>query len=173
RLNGVMKNNIMREFENGNIDLLVTTSVIEVGVDIPNASIMVIEGADRFGLSQLHQLRGRIGRGPEKGWCILVANPKTQEGKERISAMTQTNDGFQIAEIDLKLRGPGEVCGIRQHGITDFRVADLIRDHEILLEARNEAESLLDSDPELKNEPLLLKTVMELIGEALDIAGTA
>ncbi|MCL1875972.1 MAG: ATP-dependent DNA helicase RecG [Synergistaceae bacterium] len=173
RLNGNMKNSIMQEFESGNIDLLVSTSVIEVGVDVPNASIMVIEGADRFGLSQLHQLRGRIGRGAEKGWCILVSNPKTPEGGERIEAMTQTADGFKIAEIDLKLRGPGEVCGIRQHGITDFRVADLIRDRKILLEARAEAEKLLDSDPELKSEPLLLKAVMERIGTALDIAGTA
>ena len=173
KLNGNMKNKIMREFESGNIDLLVSTSVIEVGVDVPNASVMIIEGADRFGLSQLHQLRGRIGRGAKNGWCILVSNPKTQEGKERIAAMTQTNDGFRIAEIDLKLRGPGEVCGIRQHGITDFRVADLIRDHDILLEARNAAEKLLDSDPELKNDPLLLKTVIERIGELLGIAGTA
>jgi ATP-dependent DNA helicase RecG len=173
KLSGNVKNDIMREFERGNIDLLVSTSVIEVGVDVPNASVMVIEGADRFGLSQLHQLRGRIGRGTEKGWCILVSNPKTQEGKERIEAMTQTPDGFKIAEIDLKLRGPGEVCGIRQHGMTDFRVADLIRDHEILLDARNEAEKLLDSDPELKNEPLLLSTIMERLGQALDIAGTA
>jgi len=173
KLNGNMKNKIMREFEKGSIDLLVSTSVVEVGVDVPNASVMVIEGADRFGLSQLHQLRGRIGRGAEKGWCILVSNPKTQEGKERIAAMTETNDGFRIAEIDLNLRGPGEVCGIRQHGVTDFRVADLIRDHKILLEARDEAEKLLDTDPELKNEPLLLKTVMERIGELLDIAGTA
>ncbi|MCL1940690.1 MAG: ATP-dependent DNA helicase RecG [Synergistaceae bacterium] len=173
RLNGNVKNDIMREFESGNIDLLVSTSVIEVGVDVPNASVMVIEGADRFGLSQLHQLRGRIGRGTEKGWCILVSNPKTQEGKERIEAMTQTADGFKIAEIDLKLRGPGEVCGIRQHGMTDFRVADLIRDYEILLDARNEAEKLLDSDPELKNEPLLLSAIMERLGQALDIAGTA
>jgi ATP-dependent DNA helicase RecG len=173
KLNGNMKSKIMREFEEGNIDLLVSTSVIEVGVDIPNASVMVIEGADRFGLSQLHQLRGRIGRGAEKGWCILLSNPKTQEGKERLAAMKQTNDGFKIAEIDLKLRGPGEVCGIRQHGLTDFRVADLIRDQVLLLEARMEAEKLLDLDPELKNEPLLLNAVMERIGKALDIAGTA
>lgn len=173
KLNGDKKNSIMQEFESGNIDLLVSTSVIEVGVDVPNASIMVIEGADRFGLSQLHQLRGRIGRGAEKGWCILVSNPKTPEGRERIQAMTQTSDGFKIAEIDLKLRGPGEVCGIRQHGITDFRVADLIRDQKYLLEARVEAEKLLDSDPELKSEPLLLKAVMERIGKALDIAETA
>jgi len=163
----------MQEFESGNIDLLVSTSVIEVGVDVPNASVMIIEGADRFGLSQLHQLRGRIGRGAEKGWCILISNPKTQEGRERIEAMIQTTDGFKIAEIDLKLRGPGEVCGIRQHGITDFRVADLIRDHKILIEARVEAEKLLSQDPELKNEPLLLKTVIERIGDSLDIAGTA
>jgi ATP-dependent DNA helicase RecG len=173
KLSGNMKSQIMQEFEGGNIDLLVSTSVIEVGVDVPNASIMVIEGADRFGLSQLHQLRGRIGRGTEKGWCILVSNPKTQEGKERIAAMIHTSDGFKIAETDLKLRGPGEVCGIRQHGITDFRVADLIRDQKILLKARVEAGKLLDSDPELKNEPLLLKAVMERVGKALDIAGTA
>ena len=173
KLSGNMKSEIMKEFEYGRIDLLVSTSVIEVGVDVPNASVMVIEGADRFGLSQLHQLRGRIGRGAEKGWCILVSNPKTQEGKERIAAMKQTTDGFKIAEIDLKIRGPGEVCGTRQHGITDFRVADLIRDQKILLEARVEAGKLLDSDPELKNEPLLLKVVMERIGNALNIAGTA
>jgi ATP-dependent DNA helicase RecG len=173
KLNGKLKNEIMQKFENKKIDLLVSTSVIEVGVDVPNASVMVIEGADRFGLSQLHQLRGRIGRGADKGWCILISNPTTPEAKERVAAMTKTRDGFKIAEIDLKIRGPGEICGIRQHGITDFRVADLIRDHKILSDARIEAEKLLDSDPNLKNEPLLLATVMERIGEALDIAGTA
>ena len=173
KLSGNKKSEIMREFEDGKIDLLVSTSVIEVGVDVPNASVMVIEGADRFGLSQLHQLRGRIGRGEEKGWCILVSNPKTPEGKERIAAMKQTTDGFKIAEIDLKIRGPGEICGTRQHGLTDFHVADLIRDRKILLEARTEAEKLLDLDPELKNEPLLRDAVMERIGSALDIAGTA
>ena len=172
KLAGNMKSKIMQEFGDGNIDLLVSTSVIEVGVDVPNASVMVIEGADRFGLSQLHQLRGRIGRGAEKGWCILVANPKTQEGKERIAAMIQTTDGFKIAEMDLKIRGPGELCGIRQHGLTVFRVADFIRDQKILLEARAEAGKLLDSDPELKNEPLLLNAVMERIGNVLDTTGT-
>lgn len=173
KMSGDEKSRVMKTFEIGDIDLLVATSVIEVGLDVPNASVMVIEGADRFGLSQLHQLRGRIGRGDRSGWCILVAKPKTAEGKERLDAMLHTNDGFKIAEIDLKLRGPGEVCGVRQHGVTDFRVANLMRDQKILIEARAEAEKILSGDPQLENEPMLRNAVMSRLGNVLDIAKTA
>lgn len=173
QMSGDEKNDVMRAFERGETVLLVATSVIEVGVDVPNASLMVIDGADRFGLSQLHQLRGRIGRGDKGGVCILIANPKTSEARERIAAMVETNDGFRISEIDLKLRGPGEVCGVRQHGVTDFRVANLLRDREILQRARECAEKIVESDENLANEPVLLEAVLSRLGEVLDIAKTA
>ncbi len=138
-----------------------------------NASLMVIEDAARFGLAQLHQLRGRVGRGREESCCVLLTNPSTPEGKARLEAMLKTSDGFKIAEMDLKLRGPGEVCGVRQHGITDFRVADLVRDRKILELARKEALALLDEDPQLKTMSLLKNTLMHRLGSALGLAGTA
>ena len=167
------KESVMKNFAAGGIDLLVATSVIEVGVDVANASLMVIEDAARFGLAQLHQLRGRVGRGREESCCVLLTNPSTPEGKARLEAMLKTSDGFKIAEMDLKLRGPGEVCGVRQHGITDFRVADLVRDRKILELARKEALALLDEDPQLKTMSLLKNTLMHRLGSALGLAGTA
>jgi ATP-dependent DNA helicase RecG len=127
--------------------MLVATTVIEVGVDVPNATIMVIEHADRFGLAQLHQLRGRIGRGSEKSHCILVA-PKELVGdsRERLETMVRTSDGFEIAEVDLKLRGPGEFFGTRQHGDLGFHIANPLRDRELLELARREAFALVDTD---------------------------
>jgi ATP-dependent DNA helicase RecG len=125
--------------------VLVATTVIEVGVDVPNATMMVIEHADRFGLAQLHQLRGRIGRGSEKSYCILVA-PKelTGDSRERLETMARTSDGFEIAEVDLKLRGPGEFFGTRQHGDLGFHIANPLRDRELLELARREAFALVD-----------------------------
>ena len=142
-LHGQLKNDekedIMARFKAGKLDLLVSTTVIEVGVDVPNATIMVIMDADRFGLSQLHQLRGRVGRGEKKSYAILVANPKTEPGKARMKIMCETTDGFKLAEEDLKMRGSGEIFGVRQSGIPEFAVADLINDYNILEIARQEA----------------------------------
>ena len=168
------KESIMVNFAEGNIDLLVATVVIEVGVDVPNATVMVIEDAGRFGLAQLHQLRGRVGRGDTESICILLEGASTTpEGAERLETMIQTTDGFMIAEADLKQRGPGEVCGVRQHGITDFKVADLARDEKILKLAREEAEKFLEKDPTLITAPFLAKELQRRLGELLNIAGTA
>jgi ATP-dependent DNA helicase RecG len=153
-LHGRMKSDekevIMMEFKEGRIQILVATTVIEVGIDIPNASVMVVEHAERFGLSQLHQLRGRIGRGRYPSKCILLAQYRSSgEAKVRLRAMERTTDGFKIAEEDLSLRGPGEFFGIKQSGLPDFRVAHIIRDTPILIEARKEAFRLIQKDPEL------------------------
>ncbi len=145
RLDADIKDAVMQSFQRHEIDVLVATTVIEVGVDVPNASIMVIEHADRFGLSQLHQLRGRIGRGAAKSHCVLMASAKmTEEGERRIEAMLRTTDGFQIAETDLQIRGPGEFFGTKQAGMPSFRVANLLRDVELLQVARREAAWMLD-----------------------------
>jgi len=143
------KERVMREFKDGSVDLLVSTTVIEVGIDVPNASVMLIEHAERFGLSQLHQLRGRVGRGPWKSYCILLASSSSEDARRRIEAMTATNDGFRIAEVDLELRGPGDFFGTRQSGLPEFRVADLLRDGAMLEEARREAFALVQADPKL------------------------
>jgi len=149
RLGFADKERVMREFKEGVLDILVSTTVIEVGIDVPNASVMLIEHAERFGLSQLHQLRGRVGRGPWKSYCILLAGSTSEEGRRRIEAMTSTNDGFRIAEVDLELRGPGDFFGTRQSGLPEFRVADLLRDGAMLEEARREAFALVQADPKL------------------------
>ena len=122
----------MEDFKQGRIKILVSTTVIEVGVDVPNATVMVIEQAERFGLAQLHQLRGRVGRGAEQSYCILVTERMNDAARERIRTMVDTNDGFQIAEMDLKLRGPGEFFGTRQSGLPSLRIANILRDQEIL-----------------------------------------
>jgi ATP-dependent DNA helicase RecG len=139
----------MRRFREGALHVLVATTVIEVGVDVANAAVMVIEDADRFGLAQLHQLRGRVGRGQHASFCVLIADPKTPDGEERMTVMTQTNDGFRIAEEDLRLRGPGEFFGVRQSGLPSLRIADVLRDVEVLKEARRDAFALLARDPNL------------------------
>jgi ATP-dependent DNA helicase RecG len=153
-LHGRMKSDekeaVMTEVQKGKIQILIATTVIEVGIDIPNASVMVVEHAERFGLSQLHQLRGRIGRGRYPSKCILLAQYRSsEEAKTRLRAMEKTTDGFKIAEEDLALRGPGEFFGIRQSGLPDFRVAHLIRDTPILIEARKEAFRVIQEDPDL------------------------
>lgn len=139
KMKGEEKEAIMLAFKQGEIDLLVSTTVIEVGVNVPNATVMIIMDADRFGLSQLHQLRGRVGRGDKQSYAVLVANPKTESGKRRMKIMTETTNGFVLAEEDLKLRGSGEIFGTRQSGIPEFRVANLIEDYPILEEARKVA----------------------------------
>jgi ATP-dependent DNA helicase RecG len=144
RLKPEEKEEVMRRFITGEVQILVSTTVIEVGVDVPNASVMIVEHAERFGLSQLHQLRGRVGRGAEQSYCLLLASDKqTEVARERLGIMEETNDGFRIAEKDLELRGPGEIMGTRQAGLPEFRVANLVRDLKILEQARAEAEFYL------------------------------
>lgn len=145
------KEDIMRRFSQGDIDVLVATSVIEVGIDVPKASVMVVENAERFGLAQLHQLRGRIGRGNEEGVCILLASLQGEEARRRMMVITATDDGFRIAEEDLRLRGPGEFYGVRQHGVPEFHLADPFADWVLLEEAHREAERILAEDPFLEH----------------------
>ena len=141
----------MESFKNGETQVLVSTTVIEVGIDVPNACVMVIEQAERYGLAQLHQLRGRVGRGPAQSCCILVSGKLGDTAKERIRTMVDSSDGFNIAEIDLKLRGPGEFFGTRQSGVPALRIANIVRDSELLEPARSRAAALIgrrDTDAE-------------------------
>lgn len=158
------KDAVMRAFAAHEIDVLVSTTVIEVGVDVPNAALMLIENAECFGLSQLHQLRGRVGRGRHKSYCVLVSDNKGEENKQRLKVMSSTSDGFAIAEEDLKLRGPGDFFGSRQHGLPSLRVADLSCDLSLLHETQSAAEQLLAADSELNEHPLL-KARVELLFE--------
>ncbi len=169
RLKAEEKDKIMRDFKNKEIDLLVSTSVIEVGIDVENATIMAIEHAERFGLSQLHQLRGRIGRGALASYCFLFGELKSDDAKERIKAMLSTSDGFKLAEIDLRLRGPGDFFGVRQSGLPGFLLADIIYQEEELRQARKAAFNLLEKDPQLKNYPLLKQAVFNKYGEFLQL----
>ena len=152
----------MNRFVKGETNIMVATTVIEVGVNVPNASIMVIESAERFGLSQLHQLRGRVGRGSDKSYCILMTGNKlTKDAKLRMETMTNTNDGFEVAEVDLKLRGAGDLMGTKQSGLLDLKIADLSKDGQILMLARKSAIEILSSDPLLEeNKNLLLRNKM-------------
>ncbi|HOP29638.1 MAG TPA: ATP-dependent DNA helicase RecG [Spirochaetota bacterium] len=153
------KQNIMTRFKDGVVDILVSTTVIEVGIDVPNASIMVIEHAERFGLAQLHQLRGRVGRGSHQSFCILIHKPDlSDDASERIKTMTETDDGFLISEKDLMLRGSGQLVGTRQHGANDFEFTDITKDYDIILSARKEAESIID-----RISPEKIKTGVEII----------
>jgi ATP-dependent DNA helicase RecG len=149
RMKSKEKEAVMNAFSKGDTDILVSTTVIEVGVDVPNAALMVVENADRFGLSQLHQLRGRVGRGQHKSYCILFEGAGGDVSRERLKIMCETNDGFKIAEEDLKLRGPGDFFGSRQHGLPEMRIANLASDMEVLSRAQAAAEELLTNDPEL------------------------
>lgn len=162
------KDEVMHRFRANEIDVLVATTVIEVGIDIPNATVMVIEDADRFGLSQLHQLRGRVGRGAAKSTCVLVAEPTTPEGERRITAMVSSNDGFQLAEVDLEIRGQGTVFGARQAGLNDLKLADILRDRDELTSARREAFALVANDPELRSHPDVAEEVRALLGEEVE-----
>lgn len=161
RLKPEEKEAVMADFVAGRIAVLCATTVVEVGVDVPNASVMVVEDADRFGLAQLHQLRGRVGRGAVQSYCWLIGDPKTEEGRRRLELMASTQDGFIIAEEDLKLRGPGELLGTRQSGLPELRQADLLKDHALMLQARQAAHELLLEDPELQApEHRALRTVV-------------
>jgi ATP-dependent DNA helicase RecG len=161
---------IMQDFRDKNIDILIATTIIEVGVDIQNATVMLIEHAERFGLSQLHQLRGRIGRGSHFSYCILQGNPGTQEGQKRLKAMEATTDGFKIAQEDLLIRGPGEFFGTRQHGMPELRIGNIVTDIDIMESARREALLLLKKDPglQLPENRKLYMSVKRLFGEKLE-----
>jgi ATP-dependent DNA helicase RecG len=158
----------MGAFRAGSLDVLVATTVIEVGVDVPNATVMVVEDADRFGLLQLHQLRGRIGRGRHPSVCFLLADPRTPDGVARLEAMRRSSDGFELAERDLEIRGAGEVFGERQSGWTDLKLGRLPRDEPIVIEARGVAEALLDGDPDLTAHGQLREEVEDLLGDAVE-----
>jgi ATP-dependent DNA helicase RecG len=142
--------------------------VIEVGVDVPNATVMIIEDADRFGIAQLHQLRGRVGRGGGTSWCYLAADPSTPDGQERLDAMVASTDGFALAERDLELRGAGEFFGDRQSGLSDLRIARIPRDEAVAVTARGVAERLVDADPDLAAAGALRDEVEDLLGDAVD-----
>ena len=173
RMGSAEKERIMRDFREKRIRVLVSTVVIEVGIDVPNATVMVIEHAERFGLAQLHQLRGRIGRGAEQSNCLLFAEPGSPEARKRLEVFTRTNDGFIIAEEDLKLRGPGELFGTRQHGLPDLRAADIVRDLPLLVQAREDAFRLVEADAALKAFPVLKGRVQGSFSGGLSRLGLA
>jgi ATP-dependent DNA helicase RecG len=144
------KTEAMEAFRRGDTQVLVATTVVEVGVDVPNATVMIVEDADRFGLAQLHQLRGRVGRGEHPGEVLLFAEARSPEGRERLRVLSSTNDGFALAEEDLRLRGEGQVLGERQHGVPELRIASVLRDAAIVEDAREDARTIVAGDPTLK-----------------------
>lgn len=170
-VHGAMKQDekdfIMNEFEKGHIDVLVSTVVIEVGINVPNAAVMVIENAERFGLAQLHQLRGRVGRGSEQSYCFLICGSDSEIARQRCGIMCDTSDGFEIAEADLQLRGPGEIFGTRQHGLPQMQISDLVRHGDVLEKAKDAAKKIIDSDPQLERADMhqLKKRVQKMFGE--------
>lgn len=166
------KQQIMTAFRKHHTDVLIATTVIEVGIDVPNATVMVIDGADRFGLSQLHQLRGRVGRGAEVSHCLLIADATTESAEQRLRAMTRTTDGFEIAEMDLRLRGPGEFFGVRQHGLPPLKLADITKEIDMLQVAREDALHILEADPRLSQPQHrhLRDELRSRFGQTLDLA---
>jgi ATP-dependent DNA helicase RecG len=172
RMTPAEREQAMLSFRAGSTQVLVSTSVIEVGVDVPNASVMVIDSPERFGLAQLHQLRGRVGRGKFAGFCgVLTAEGASEQARERVAAFAATTDGFELAEMDFQLRGPGDLFGTQQHGLPPLRIADLRRDHAILDEARREAQSLFAADPGLKQpeHARLRRQMLVRYGNALEL----
>jgi len=161
------KDAAMEAFRRGEIQVLVATTVVEVGVDVPNASMIIIEGADRFGLSQLHQLRGRVGRGQQQSYCVLISDAKNEDARQRMQIMQKHTDGFTLAQKDMELRGPGELFGTRQHGMPDLKVADPIADLPILERARAEAIAVIQQDPQLRDPSYgpLREAVRSRLGE--------
>jgi ATP-dependent DNA helicase RecG len=159
------KEAVMAAFRRGDLDVLVSTTVIEVGVDVPNATVMVIEDADRFGIAQLHQLRGRVGRGAAVSYCYLLGAGNTPDGEQRLTAMERTTDGFELAEVDLEIRGEGTILGTRQKGATDLKLASLRRDKDLVLAAREVAFDVVDSDPTLSSHADLADEVALLVDE--------
>lgn len=175
RMPSVKKQRIMADFRKGKINVLVTTIVVEVGMDVPNATIMVIEGADRFGLAQLHQLRGRIGRGEAKSYCFLFAETGSEMAESRLEIMTRSNDGFEISEHDLRLRGPGELFSTRQHGLPDLKIANIIDDYELLTMARKSAFELVNGDHNLAKQEHknIRQALLAKFGDSLGLADVA
>jgi ATP-dependent DNA helicase RecG len=164
------KADVMTRFKEHALDVLVSTTVIEVGIDVPNASVILIEDADRFGLAQLHQLRGRVGRGQHASYCVLLAEPKTLDGQARMEVMTSTNDGFRIAEEDLRLRGPGDFYGTRQSGLPELHIADIVRDMDILAETRRTAFELVEADPTLGlSEHAALRAALQRVAAGFEL----
>jgi ATP-dependent DNA helicase RecG len=166
------KQSTMLSFRDRQTDVLIATTVIEVGIDVPNASVILIDNADRFGLSQLHQLRGRVGRGKDASVCMLISDPPTDTAEQRLKAMIKTTNGFDIAEMDLQLRGPGEFFGTRQHGLPEFKMADVTQELEMLHQAREDALAILTEDPRLMKQEHreLRKALGEQFGETLALA---
>jgi ATP-dependent DNA helicase RecG len=171
RLSSSEKLDALRSFQSGHTQVLVATSVVEVGIDVPNANLMTIEHGERFGLAQLHQLRGRVSRGPFAGYVCVFAAPQNDEAEQRLRAFVELTDGFELAEIDFQLRGPGELLGTRQHGMPMFRVADLRRDTEVLDQARHDARELLVRDPKLESPEFgrLKEFLLARYGAVLDL----
>ena len=165
------KDRIMEEFYHGLIDVLVATVVIEVGINVPNSTVIVVENAERFGLAQLHQLRGRVGRGPHKSYCFLIFEGDSEIARKRGEIMEASSDGFFIAEEDLKLRGPGEIFGTRQHGLPDLNISDLSRHLKIMEHAKKEAKVILEKDPVLESDENkgLKRKITKLFGENLTL----
>ena len=166
------KEAVMASFAKGDTDILVSTVVIEVGIDVPNASVMIIENCERFGLAQMHQLRGRVGRGSRQSYCMLILGGRSEIAVERAKVMTESDDGFYIAEKDLDLRGPGEVFGTRQHGIADSHISGLISHLDIMEEVRDEAVRILKEDPELDDweNAILRERIEALYGEDMTMS---
>jgi ATP-dependent DNA helicase RecG len=173
RLTAAAREEIMCDFKNGAINILVSTTVIEVGVDVPNATLMLIVHAERFGLSQLHQLRGRVGRGAARSHCLLMNYGGSVDARKRLDIMARTNDGFRIAEEDLSIRGPGEFFGTRQSGLPDLKAANLLRDYKLLEIARKEAFALIGRDPSLTGYSQLRKALETFWGKRLELFKTA
>jgi ATP-dependent DNA helicase RecG len=172
QLDAAARNAAMARFASGETQVLVSTTVIEVGVDIPNATLMIVEHAERFGLAQLHQLRGRVGRGVAPGTCVLVARGSSEDSEARLRALLDTTDGFAIAEADLAIRGPGEFLGTRQHGhLPDLRIADLTRDVRQIAVAREAALQAVRRDPQLRSDPGLARAVQARWGDRLSLVG--
>ena len=165
------KDEVMQRFADGLIDVLVSTVVIEVGIDVGNATVMVIENSERFGLAQLHQLRGRVGRSKHQSYCILISGSDSKVAQKRSDIMCRTTDGFVIAEEDLKLRGPGELFGTRQHGLPELNISDLVRNTEVLEKVKNVAKDLIDRDPNLDaaENKELKKRVKKMFGERIQL----
>jgi ATP-dependent DNA helicase RecG len=155
------KDAVMDGFKRGEVQVLVSTTVIEVGVDVPNATMMVVENAERFGLAQIHQLRGRVGRGAEQSYCVLVTDKLSEAGRERIRTLVDSTDGFYISEMDLRLRGPGEFLGTKQSGLPAFRIGNILRDQEILELARSEAVSFVEAPPSAANLEEAIRYIRE------------
>jgi ATP-dependent DNA helicase RecG len=172
RLDASERQAAMDRFGRGEASILVATTVIEVGVDVPNATLMVIEHAERFGLAQLHQLRGRVGRGERGGRCVLVARGSSEKSEARLRAMIETTDGFRIADADLEIRGPGDFLGTRQSGhLPELRIADLVRDVRLVALARRTAQREVEADPELAGAPATRRAVRARWGKRIELSG--